>query len=209
MYHTAYGAASQRHNLTAYVCCTHFVQLFGGAAPCEHAIDVRGTMNCKCGNEARYINAQHELCCSVCPIKGGLDAIRLTDVPTLHQWCVTYLEARPKPKSYRTELRTIVDKVAPSYIATLQRAIAELNWARKYLNEHPAEKPHRSELRTLIGRIPEMPLYHRKQLERVEQTIPAAPPLPFPALSDEQREHAEAATAAYQAFADAAKKDPP
>lgn len=37
MYHTAYGAASQRHNLTAYVCCTHFVQLFGNAAPCEHA----------------------------------------------------------------------------------------------------------------------------------------------------------------------------
>lgn len=179
-------------------------------------------MKCKCGNEARYINVRHELCCSICPIKEGVDAIRITEVPTLHQWCVTYLEARPKPKTYRTELRAIVDKVAPTYIATLQRAIEELNWARRYLNNHRADRPHRFELRTLIGRIPEMPLFHRKQLEaavnaaahthintRTMEVIAAAPPLPFPALSNTQREDAEAATAKYQAFADNTKKELP
>jgi hypothetical protein len=40
-------------------------------------------MNCKCGNAARYINELGEFCCALCPIKEGLDSIRLSNVPAL------------------------------------------------------------------------------------------------------------------------------
>lgn len=36
-----------------------------------------------CSNDARYINECGELCCGLCPIKQGLDSIRLADVGDL------------------------------------------------------------------------------------------------------------------------------
>lgn len=44
------------------------------------------TLPCKCGNAARYMNERGQFCCSVCPIKEGLDAIKLADVPKLLAW---------------------------------------------------------------------------------------------------------------------------
>lgn len=40
-------------------------------------------MTCKCGNAARYINTRGELCCGICPIKEGIDSIKLASVPEL------------------------------------------------------------------------------------------------------------------------------
>lgn len=44
-------------------------------------------LNCRCGNAARYINELGEFCCAICPLKSDLDAVRLSDVPLLLQWC--------------------------------------------------------------------------------------------------------------------------
>jgi len=43
-------------------------------------------MLCACGNAARYINELGELCCGICPLKQGLDSIKLGDVPQLLSW---------------------------------------------------------------------------------------------------------------------------
>ena len=43
-------------------------------------------MNCTCGNAARYMNERGELCCSICPLKDGIDSIRLADVAALLAW---------------------------------------------------------------------------------------------------------------------------
>lgn len=41
-----------------------------------------------CGeNEARYIDEYGRHVCGTCPIKGGLDAIKISDVPALLKWC--------------------------------------------------------------------------------------------------------------------------
>lgn len=45
-----------------------------------------GVVTCKCGNAARYINERGELCCGTCPIKQGIDSIKLDDVPKLLAW---------------------------------------------------------------------------------------------------------------------------
>jgi hypothetical protein len=34
-------------------------------------------MNCKCGNEARYINERGEMCCGICPIREGIISTKL------------------------------------------------------------------------------------------------------------------------------------
>ncbi len=43
-------------------------------------------MKCSCGNDARYINERGELCCGICPIKEGIDSIKLGDVSNLLAW---------------------------------------------------------------------------------------------------------------------------
>jgi hypothetical protein len=46
-----------------------------------------GPVLCKCGeNAARYMNERGELCCSLCPLKEGVDSIKLDDVPKLLAW---------------------------------------------------------------------------------------------------------------------------
>jgi hypothetical protein len=45
-----------------------------------------GVVTCTCGNAARYINERGELCCSLCPLKEGIDSIKLDDVPKLLAW---------------------------------------------------------------------------------------------------------------------------
>jgi len=37
-------------------------------------------------NEARYIDETSTFCCGVCPIKQGLDSIRVSDVSALLKW---------------------------------------------------------------------------------------------------------------------------
>lgn len=39
-----------------------------------------------CGNDARYIDALGRLCCATCPIKLGIDSIKITAVPELLAW---------------------------------------------------------------------------------------------------------------------------
>jgi hypothetical protein len=40
-----------------------------------------------CGeNEVRYVNEYGQTCCGICPIKHGLDSIRISDVPKLVAW---------------------------------------------------------------------------------------------------------------------------
>lgn len=34
-----------------------------------------------CSNEARYVNARGELCCAICPLKEGIDSIRIREIP--------------------------------------------------------------------------------------------------------------------------------
>ena len=48
--------------------------------------------SCGSGNAARYINEKGELCCGICPIKQGLDAIRVADVPQLLGWARITIE---------------------------------------------------------------------------------------------------------------------
>lgn len=40
-------------------------------------------MKCACGNDARYITEQGLFTCSLCPLRQGIEAIRLTDVGPL------------------------------------------------------------------------------------------------------------------------------
>jgi hypothetical protein len=49
-------------------------------------------MNCKCGNSARYINSLGEFCCAICPLKEGLDSVKLASVPDLLKWCRDFLD---------------------------------------------------------------------------------------------------------------------
>lgn len=51
-----------------------------------------GVVTCKCGNAARYMNERGELCCSICPLKEGLDSIKLDDVPKLLAWARNLIE---------------------------------------------------------------------------------------------------------------------
>lgn len=57
-----------------------------------------GIVMCACGeNAARYINSKGELCCGICPIKQGLDSIKLDDVPQLLGWAritIEYLKGK-------------------------------------------------------------------------------------------------------------------
>lgn len=52
-----------------------------------------------CSNEARYINERGELCCGLCPIKQGIDSIRILDVPHLLRACRWVLRARGRDAS--------------------------------------------------------------------------------------------------------------
>lgn len=51
-----------------------------------------GVVTCKCGNAARYMNARGELCCAICPLKEGIDSIKLDDVPKLLAWARNLVE---------------------------------------------------------------------------------------------------------------------
>lgn len=50
-------------------------------------------MTCACGNTARYIDSTGALTCAICPLKAGLDSIRLVDVPALLAWARRHLAA--------------------------------------------------------------------------------------------------------------------
>lgn len=39
-----------------------------------------------CDNEARYVNMNGALCCGTCPVKHGIDSVRITDVHKIAAW---------------------------------------------------------------------------------------------------------------------------
>lgn len=71
-------------------------------------------VHCRCGNHARYINARGELCCSLCPLRDGIDSIRLADVPKLLAWArkrVRGLDSPGAPTEHAlSELRDIIQR---------------------------------------------------------------------------------------------------
>jgi hypothetical protein len=82
---------------------------------------------CSCGNAARYINERGELCCAICPIKQGLDAIKLASVPALLAFARSLLVGEDSP------------------------------WVDGHQPNGPALQlaPYRAQLREIIGRVPE------------------------------------------------------
>jgi hypothetical protein len=48
-------------------------------------------VTCACGNAARYVVADGRLTCALCPLRAGVDSIRLADVPALLAWARRYL----------------------------------------------------------------------------------------------------------------------
>jgi hypothetical protein len=38
---------------------------------------------CACGNAARYVNERGQLSCAICPLKEGIDSVRIADIPEL------------------------------------------------------------------------------------------------------------------------------
>lgn len=87
---------------------------------------------CSCGNAARYINERGELCCAICPIKQGIDSIRLIDVPRLLAFARKLLVGEDAPvidgwqpggpilqiTKYREELREIIGKPPPGVVSS-------------------------------------------------------------------------------------------
>jgi len=41
---------------------------------------------CSCGNEPRYVDAHGKLVCGLCPIKEGVDSIKISQIPGLLAW---------------------------------------------------------------------------------------------------------------------------
>ncbi len=61
-------------------------------------------MTCACGNAARYINELGELCCGICPIKQGLDSIKLASVPEMIKLARLFIES---PTCKTNDLRVV------------------------------------------------------------------------------------------------------
>lgn len=57
-----------------------------------------------CGNKPRYIDEHGELACGVCPIKAGIDSIRISDVPKLVGWARDVARAARHPPIGHVEL---------------------------------------------------------------------------------------------------------
>jgi hypothetical protein len=66
-------------------------------------------MQCKCGNSVRYINELGELTCGICPLKSGLDSIKLADVPALLKWARNHIEDRSYTLA-KEQLKDIVQR---------------------------------------------------------------------------------------------------
>ncbi len=94
---------------------------------------------CSCGNAARYINEHGELCCAICPIKQGLDSIKIASVPALLAFARKLLVGEGSPwidghqphgpilqiDRYRAELREIIGR-APT-VEKMQDASGDLS----------------------------------------------------------------------------------
>lgn len=53
------------------------------------------TLECACGNAARYLNERGQFCCATCPLKEGIDSIKLADVPKLLEWARKFVNLQP------------------------------------------------------------------------------------------------------------------
>jgi hypothetical protein len=67
-------------------------------------------MLCACGNAARYVNARGELCCGTCPLKEGIDSVKIRAIPDLLAWVRSYL--RGDDRQTDQVLREIIGKDA-------------------------------------------------------------------------------------------------
>lgn len=65
-------------------------------------------MTCACGNAARYINERGELCCGTCPVRDGIDSIRITDVGELLAWAREVSAELDEPR--RHELQSMIGR---------------------------------------------------------------------------------------------------
>ena len=64
-------------------------------APPEPMFRFTITLECACGNAARYLNERGQFCCATCPLKQGIDSIKLADVPKLLAWARAWSEREP------------------------------------------------------------------------------------------------------------------
>lgn len=69
---------------------------------------MKATIECDCGNDARYIDEHGKLVCGVCPIRLGHDAIKIKDVPVLLAWCREMLAGGTMDGSSFAALRGII-----------------------------------------------------------------------------------------------------
>lgn len=65
-----------------------------------------------CANQARYIDETGAMVCGICPLKLGLDSIRIMDVPLLLTWARNYLAspAYSSGPTWADALRAIVGR---------------------------------------------------------------------------------------------------
>jgi hypothetical protein len=74
-------------------------------------------VTCACGNAARYVAADGRLTCALCPIRDGVDSVRLADVPALLAAARSVIEIARSP----FDLLARVDVVAADLRALLGR----------------------------------------------------------------------------------------
>ncbi len=70
-------------------------------------------MTCVCGNEARYVDESGALTCAICPIRTGVDSIKIGSVPALLFWCRQLLQDSEDIGSRLVRLREIVGRLPP------------------------------------------------------------------------------------------------
>ncbi len=68
----------------------------------------------RCGNAARYVDAAGLLTCGICPIRFGLDSIKIASIPDLLVWCRRFVSVNTNTgiasAPYRCALADIIGK---------------------------------------------------------------------------------------------------
>lgn len=80
------------------------------------------TLKCACNKDALYIDMRGELACEICPIKSGLDAIKITDVPRLLAWARRFIavnitmspDSVSGPYAAASDLQDIIESPFPT-----------------------------------------------------------------------------------------------
>jgi hypothetical protein len=78
-------------------------------------------VTCACGNAARYVAADGRLTCALCPLRDGVDSVRLSDVPALLALARRFLDATRSLSWLSIPKLDAVDAVAGEMRALLGR----------------------------------------------------------------------------------------